>query len=213
VLLTQVARALGLAGRFDDAETILSSVTSDEPEVEVRVVLERGRVVNSSGGEGAARPLFETAHSLAARAGFEHLAIDALHMVAIVAPPEEQDELNRRALALANSGADPRARQWGASLLNNLGWTAFDRGDYAGALALFQDALAARLEHGKEAEILVARWCVGRTLRALGRAEQALALQQELAAELRAAGRSDPYVDEEIAALTQTSTTPEPGTG
>ncbi len=65
---------------------------------------------------------------------------------------------------------------------------------------MFEDALAARLEQGKQSEIVVARWCIARTLREMGRVGEALALQLKLADELRAAGKTDNYVDEEIAA-------------
>ena len=170
-------------------------------------------MINSSGDQAGARPLFETALSTAQDAGLEHLAVDALHMVAIVAPASERDALNRRALVMASEAADPRAQQWRASLLNNIGWTAFERGDYSDALALFEDALAARLEQGKVSEIQVARWCVARTLRALDRDSEALAIQRALASEHLSAGTSDSYVDEEIAALTQTRMTPEPDSG
>lgn len=193
---------MGLAGRYGEALATLDALTSDDPELRVRVLLERGRVLNSSGSADEARPLFETAFSEASEAGFEHLAVDALHMVAIVAAPEEQAELNRRALALAESAEDPRARQWRATLLNNMGWTEFDAGRLDDALALFESALAARVELGKTADIQVARWCVARTLRELGRDEEALAIQRALAEEHAAAGTTDPYVDEEIASLT-----------
>ena len=143
--------------------------------------------------------MFEDAFEAATSVGFDHLAIDALHMVAIVAPPDEQDELNRRALDLAAQSDDPRARQWRASLLNNIGWAAFDAGRYGEALAVFEEALDARRLQGKAAEIQVARWCVARTLRALDRADEALAIQLELAEEHAAAGSSDQYVDDEIA--------------
>lgn len=172
-----------------------------EPELSVRILLERGRVLNSSGAPEMARPLFEQALAAATQAGFEHLALDALHMLAIVAPPAEQESLNRRALALAAAADDPRARDWRASLLNNLGWALFDRGDYVDALAVFEDALAARIEQGKPGNIQVARWCIGRTLRALGRLDEALAVQQALAAEHAAASTSDPYVQEELTEL------------
>ena len=164
----------------------------------MRVLLERGRVLNSSGSPNDARPLFDAAFAAASEIGFEHLAVDALHMIAIVAPPAEQDELNHRALELAAGASDPRARRWRASLLNNLGWTAFDRGDHDGALALFEEALAERVVQGKTAEIQVARWCVGRTLRALGRVHDALAIQRSLAHEHAQAVTSDQYVADEI---------------
>ena len=180
---------------------MLDSIPTADPEVAVRVTLERGRILNSAGSPADARPLFESAFAAAEGAGFEHLAIDALHMVAIVAPASEQEALNRRALILAATAADPRARQWRASLLNNLGWTLFDRGDLLAALTTFEEALAARVEQGKPAEIQVARWCIGRTLRALGRLDEAFAIQQSLAAEHAAAGTTDPYVQEELTAL------------
>lgn len=210
VLLTQVCRALGLQGRFDEAQEVLDLLPDDEDEeVRIRTMLERGRVLNSSGEPALARPEFEATLEAATTAGFDHLAIDALHMLAIVAPADEQDALNRRALDLAESSADPRARQWRGSVLNNMGWTAFDRGDFDATLRLFQQALAAREEQGRQPGILVARWCVARTLRALGRVDEALAIQLELAAAHKAAGTTDSDVDEEIAAcraaLAQTS--------
>ncbi len=138
VLMTQVARALGLRGQFDDALAMLNGLTSAAapdvatPEVElaVRGLLERRRVSNSSGSPADARPLFEAAFERASTAGLEHLGIDALHMVAIIAPADEQAALNKRALTLASGASDPRARDWRASLLNNLGWTRFEAGEY-----------------------------------------------------------------------------------
>ncbi|MDL2334725.1 MAG: tetratricopeptide repeat protein, partial [Chloroflexota bacterium] len=182
VLLTQVARALGLSADHQAALAVLDSIPTSDAEVAVRVFLERGRVLNSSGSPGDARPLLQAAFDAARAAGFEHLAVDALHMVAIVAPAAEQDSLNRRALSLAAAADDPRARQWRGSLLNNLGWTLFDRGDLTDALTTFEEALSARVEQGKPAEIQVARWCIGRMLRALGRIDDARAIQRSLAA-------------------------------
>ena len=199
VLLTQVARALGLQRRFDEATEVLDSIPdAGDPEVRVRVLLERGRVLNTSGSPEAARPLFEQAFELASAAGFEHLAVDSLHMVAIVAPADEQTSLNEQALALASAATDSRAREWRASLLNNLGWTRFDGGDYGAALALFEDAVTERERLGKARELQIARWCVGRTLRALGRTEEALALQVSLADKNSRTWVSDSFVEEEI---------------
>ena len=200
-MLTQVARALGLQGKFDEAIALLDSLPTADPELSARIWLERGRVLNSSGRPMDAIEPFSEALLLATASDFEHLMIDALHMLAIVSPPEMQDVLNGRALQLATHARDPRARQWRASLLNNMGWTAFDRGEYTAALGRFEDALEARIDQGKPAEIQIALWSVGRTLRALGRFDEALAIQESLAAEHRAAGASDAYVEEELAAL------------
>jgi len=201
ILLTQVARALGLQQKYAAATELLDGLPTTDPELSVRLGLERGRVLNSSGSPDAARPLFEAAFEAATTAGFENLAVDALHMVAIVAPPDEQEPLNRRALEIAAGADDPRARQWRGSLLSNLGWTVFERGDYPAALTLFEDALAERAAQGTKAPVQIARWCVGRTLRALGRLDDALAIQRALAAEHAAAGTSDPFVQEELSEL------------
>jgi len=46
----------------------------------------------------------------------------------------------------------------------------------------------------------IAKWSVARCLRSLGRHDEALAILEALEREGRAAGKPDPYVDEEIAA-------------
>jgi tetratricopeptide (TPR) repeat protein len=200
VWLTQVARALGLQRRFDEALEILGAPPTDDPEVAVRRRLERGRVFNTRGdGAAAARPEFEAAHDLASRNGLEHLAVDALHMIAIVVPSDEQGEWHDRAIAAAEAATDPRARQWLASLYNNAGWTRFDLGHPDEALRLFEMALAERLRIGKEREIVIARWTVGRALRALGRIDEAFAIQQDLVPSAAGGGADDPYVEEELA--------------
>ncbi len=206
VLLTQVARAVGLQAHYDEALANLDALPDPGDglagaELRARTKLERGRVLNSSGEPAAARSYFAAAHEVAATAGLEHLAVDALHMLAIVAAPGEQDDLNLRALDLANTAADPRACAWRPSLLNNMGWSAFERADYDLALQRFQAALAGRQEQGKEHEVRIARWCIARSLRALGRVDEALDIQLALSAEHQAAGTADPYVDEEITAL------------
>ena len=111
-------------------------------------------------------------------------AVDAAHMLAIAA--ESQDETirwNERALELAEASDDERAQRWRASLLNNLGWARHDGGDYETALDLFEQALAERQKRGPNQETRIARWCVARCLRSLGRLEEALAQQRELLAE------------------------------
>ena len=85
--LTQHARALGLQERYDDAHKVLDQLTSDDPQTATYLDLERGRVLNSSGRPEQARPLFESAARTAAAGGLDALHVDALHMVAIAAPP------------------------------------------------------------------------------------------------------------------------------
>jgi len=76
-----------------------------------------------------------------------------------------------------------------------------DAGDFEAALTSFEEALAARERIGDPAEIRIARWMIGWSLRNLGRRDEALAVQRALKAELEEIGESDQYVDEELALL------------
>ena len=201
VLLTQVARALGLQERYDEAHVLLDDLSVADPEVATRSALERGRLLRSAGDQEAARPHFEAAATTAREAGLEALLVDALHMVALAAPADEQQRLTEEALAVARAASDQAARDWDASLLNNLGMVHADAGDWQAALATFQEALAARERIGDAGRTRVAKWMIGWSLRNLGRTEEALSMQTALKAELEAAGEEDPYVDEELALL------------
>lgn len=198
VLRTQLARALGLQRRFAEAGAELDAVPqSDDPLVRTYVDLERGRVLNSSGDAGAARPHFLAALSEAEAAGLDHLAADAAHMIAIVESGEAQIPWAERALEIASASTDPRARRWIGSVSHNLGWTLHDLGRHEEALAVWQRALTFRVEQGDSGPLNMARWTVARGLRSLGRYEEALAIQQELAGEVD----SDGYVQEELGEL------------
>jgi tetratricopeptide (TPR) repeat protein len=200
---TQIARALGLQKKYDEATAVLDAVEHElggaDPVVRVRWLLERGRVLNTSGKKQEARPLFEDAWRLGREIGADGFAVDAAHMVAIVEAPDEAILWNERALDLAGASAQPRARRWRGSLLNNLGWTYHGLGRFEEAHALFEEALAFRLEQGDAGPVRTARWCVARALRSLGRTEEALAVQRALLAEHDSAGSSDGFVHEEIA--------------
>ncbi len=202
-LLTQIARTEGLQRRFDDAHRTLDEaeavrVHDSAGEARVFLLLERGRVLNSSGQAAGAKPLFAAAWDLARAMRLEVLAVDAAHMTAIVESPERAIEWNVRALQLAESSSEPRARRWRGSLLNNLGWAFHARGDLENALDAFERALAARREEGTPEQARIARWCIARCLRSLGRFEDALAIQEALWKETEAAGASDGFVREEL---------------
>jgi tetratricopeptide (TPR) repeat protein len=203
-LMTQLARTLGLQRKFEEAHQVLDSIEPQfpdaEPVVKVRYLLERGRVLNSSGKPDMALPLFTQAWETARSAGEDFHAVDAAHMIAIVEPdPTQQLEWNHRALALAVQTSDERAKKWPASLYNNIGWTYHDSGDYAQALEHFEQALEWRRRQGNTSQILIAEWCIARALRSLGRLDEALAKQQDLLRQHEQAGIRDGYVLEELA--------------
>ncbi len=202
-LLTQIARTQGLQRRFDEAHATLDEAEKllppDPSRARIRTLLERGRVFNSSQKQGQATPLFLDAVRLAEAAHEDSLAVDALHMLAVADPPQAM-EWNLKALAVAERSADPKARQWRGSLYNNIGWTYHDNHrDYTKALELFEKALAFRREQGDLVPILIARWCVARVYRSLGRIGEALAEQRDLEEAYRKLGGGDGYVEEEIA--------------
>lgn len=203
MLLTQIARAEGLQRKFDDAHKTLDRVEKVLPEVDnkakVRYMLERGRVFNSSGKVEDARPLFLQAFDLAVRSKEDVCAVDAAHMMAIVEPTEMQLQWNLKALAVAESSEDEKARRWKGSLYNNIGWTYFDQRQYEEALFMFEKALRIREEQGDPVNIRVARWSVAKVLRMMGHTEEALEMQQQLLQEYEAAGQRSGYVYEEIA--------------
>jgi hypothetical protein len=80
----------------------------------VRVDLERGRKLRSSGDPQAALPLFESAFVRACDSGEYFLAGDAAHMAAI-ADPDKLLDWTRRGVELAES--EPEAAYWGGPLL------------------------------------------------------------------------------------------------
>jgi tetratricopeptide (TPR) repeat protein len=203
-LQTQIARTYGLRSRFADAHALLDEIeprlATAGAEPRVRYLLERGRAFRSAKAPERARPLFVEGATRARAAGLDALEVDALHMIALVEPdPEAQIRWSRQALAVASASADPAARNWDASLANNIGMSLHDAGRDDEALASFQTALAARQRIGDAARTREAHWMIAWTLRSLHRHDEALAILRRLEAEGDAAGRADGYVYEEIA--------------
>jgi tetratricopeptide (TPR) repeat protein len=160
--------------------------------------LERGRVFNSSGDAEQAWPLFEQAFTLATQLREDFYAVDALHMLAILASPAQSLALNQQAIELAESSHEERAQNWLGSLYNNTGWAYHDQGDFDAALEAFAKADIWQRSKGRVNEARIASWCVARTLRSLGRIEEALSRQMALKEEFEISAESDGYVYEEI---------------
>lgn len=190
-LLTQIARCQGLQGKFEDAHKTLDEAEKlDAGDLaKTRLLLERGRVWNSSGNKDKAKPLFEEAYRVASKIREDFHACDALHMLGIVSEPKAALEWNAKAIALAE--ASPKAKNWLGPLYNNTGWTHHDLGEYEKALEFFKKALAVYEELKRPGAVLYAKYSVGRALRLLGRLDEALRLQQSL-------DPKDGYVCEEI---------------
>jgi tetratricopeptide (TPR) repeat protein len=205
-LLTQIARTLGLQQKFEEAHGVLDSVEhmlSEKMVVpRIRYLLERGRVYNSSGQPGTAKPLFEEAMNTALMEKEDYYAIDAIHMLQIVEPPGKQLEWAEKAIELAEKSADKRAQKWLGPLYNNTGWSYFDLKDFEKAMEYFKKSLKWREEQGDESGIRIARWCVARTYRAVGKIDEALEIQKALEKEIEEKSvEPDGFVFEELAEL------------
>jgi tetratricopeptide (TPR) repeat protein len=91
-------------------------------------------------------------------------------------------------------------RYWLGPLLNNLGWHYYESGDYESALDALERALAAReRDPDRPREREIARYAVGKALRALGRPAEAAAALEQAVAWTEAAGRPDGWFHEELA--------------
>ncbi len=202
-LLTQIARALGLQRRFDEARAVLAEAAellADAGELaRIRWLLETGRCHNSAGAAEHALPRFREAWELACAADEDFHAVDAAHMLAIAEPlAEDRLAWTQRALALSEASGDGRVAKWPGSLHNNIGWTFHEQGDFERALGHFRQALVWRERQGAIDTIRIARWCIARCLRSLGRVEEALAMQQALLAEYEAEGAQSGFTCEEL---------------
>jgi tetratricopeptide (TPR) repeat protein len=111
-LSTQVARALGMQGRHEEALHLLDLIDDGgEPVVLVRILLERGRVLLAAGQAADAMPLFEDAAHLAAESGLDYLAADAMQMAAAT-DPYAAAEWAETGLAVVDRSSDPLVRRW-----------------------------------------------------------------------------------------------------
>lgn len=171
VLGTQLARALGLQERYDEADRVLEGIDAPIPAIRARVALERGRLRNSGGHPEDAVGFFENAATVAEAAGEPFLLVDALHMLGIAQP--ERGEVHVAA-ALAALDADPapdgRTQRWRVALHNNRGWALFDDGELTAALQEFEQALRDAEQYGTEQQQGWAREAIEECLEALNAA-------------------------------------------
>lgn len=214
-MATQLARAIGIQGRPDEAFAVLDAIgegvrrategegpgadleAEELAEVRARIALERGRILVAADRAAEAVPVLTRAVREAAHAGNAFLALDALHMLALTDTGHER-EWAEQGFELLAADRDPRVLRWGVALHNNFGWTLMDGGDPAAALAQFELAVHDADAYGTAEQQHVTRWSVGRALRVVGRTDDALTLQRELAR----ARPDDPFVAAEIEALT-----------
>jgi tetratricopeptide (TPR) repeat protein len=215
ILKTQIARTYGLRGDFAHARELLKGIESDVatagPEARARHAIETGRTYVSAAhpsqsltaeARDTAAKFFTAAIDQAKQARLDGLTIDALHMMAFVEQlPLDQLKWTLQALTVAEASDQTAGRDWRASLHNNAGIALHDLGRLDEALVHFRRQAELRAEAGNPARERVARWMVAWTLRGLGRSDETLSMQLQLAHELDRAGETDVYVYEELSTL------------
>ena len=181
-LQTQRARALGQQGRIEEAEALLDSLEPAYGVLEVRVLLERGRLSVAAGAPEEATPLLEAALRAARRDGDTALSIETALALAEWDRPHTEQWIEE-GLSDLSGADDPRTLRWGVVLHDLHGWARLEAGDAAAALVSFEDAVEYAEEYGTLDQRFAAQWGRGRALRELGRIDEALTLQRRLAAE------------------------------
>lgn len=212
-VMTQLARVAGLRGDFEEGDRLLDEARTHGREnavAQTYIDLERGRLRRSSGDAAAALPLFESAFAEALRANQYFVAVDAAHMAALAAADREGFLVwTQRGIDLAEGREG--ASYWLGPLLNNLGWEYYEAADYALALDAFERALRARERDPANASAIeIARYAVGKTLRVLGRTQEAIPLLERAVAWAEREGRPDGWFHEELAEEYAAVAQPEP---
>jgi tetratricopeptide (TPR) repeat protein len=192
ILQTQIARTHGLRRDLPRARALLKSLEPQlagaGPEARARHALEWGRNHISAVTRPAertpenlatARDAYTRALALATEGALDGLAIDAVHMMVFVDDaPADQLRWNQQALAMVLTSTQPAGRNWEASIRNNLANSLHLLGRHAEALPHYERALALReAAQASPRQQYVARWLVARSLRLVGRLDEALAQQ------------------------------------
>jgi len=210
-LLTLIARAQGAQGKLPEArlnlaeaEKILATLEPPfQAKVNIRCLMEEGRLFVAEKTPSRARVLLSQAWSLAVNSEDDYATIDIARLMAEIEPPKLQEEWISKAIQIAEESTQPRAQRWLGNLYASLAWKQFGLLQYETALATFQKSLGLYEAEKAEHEIFKTKWSVGKLLRKMGRLEEALALQKGLLSELGFSGGADGRLYEEIAECLQ----------
>jgi len=179
-LRSQIARAVCLQRRYDEAHAILDGaeglLAGAPPRPRIRCRLERGRIHNDTGRTEEALALFREAWELADAAGEILLAADALHMLACAARGEENLRWHRVALEFCGRHDLPRLRRWEFTLHTNMADEYERQGDFENGRRAVERSLAVAEGLGMEAAARGARVFLARMHRLGGDLDRARAV-------------------------------------
>lgn len=173
--LAQVARTNLILGEKENGRAWLEKAeeraSDSDPYGWSRLLGVKGRFAWQDKDLTTARTIFEEMFAYCNTNGLYGRAIDAAHMVAIVAEkPEEQIEWNRLGIEAAEASD---TEHWLGPLWNNLAGTYYDLNQFDSALTCYRKAREYHWRFSGEIGKLYADYHVGMTLRLTGQTEEA----------------------------------------
>ncbi|MCA8936785.1 MAG: tetratricopeptide repeat protein [Planctomycetes bacterium] len=162
--LSQVARMYSIATEFEEGRVWLTKAEAyadpDEPLGWSRFLGVQGRLFwQDEKDNEKAKATFIEMYEYCGEQNLYSRQLDAAHMVALVAPPEEQVQWALNAIQAAEKAGE---KGWLAVLWNNLGWTYEEQGNYEKMLDALINARKFHHEVGNDHSKLVADFGVGR---------------------------------------------------
>ncbi len=178
--LAQVARCLSLAGKLEEGKGWLERAgrlaTKDEPLGWSRYLGVRGIYEREGGDKSKAKATFEEMHAYCVEKGLHRRAVDAVHHIAIIVPPEEQPAWALKGIAAAEKLGD---ETWLAVLWNNLGSTYEELKKHDRMLEAYLKARDYHYKSGGDVQKLIADWAVGHAYRLTGKLKEARELLEK----------------------------------
>jgi tetratricopeptide (TPR) repeat protein len=173
--LSQMARMKLILNEKDEADKWLEQAASRVDELDPmgysRYLGVKGRFEWKAGDLKTARETFEKMYTFCDVNALWGRAVDAAHMIGIVAEtPEDQIKWGQRGIEAAEA-AD--VERWLGPLYNNLAITYYEQKQYDSALANFIKAREYHWRHSDEIGKLFADYHVGMTYRHMGKFEEA----------------------------------------
>jgi len=146
-------------------EQALARTSVDDPLGWSRYLGVRGRFEWTAKDSAATVATFRELFDYCEANGLYERAVDATHMMALVAPREERFEWARNGIAMAEAG---ELTGWLGPLWNNMGWDYVDAGDYEEGLAALEQARVYHYETGQQLSKLIADYSVAHVKRLMG---------------------------------------------
>ncbi len=173
--LSQIARCYLLLGEKETGRPFLEMAGAKAHESDPlgwsRYLGVKGRFQWQDGDNRKAKATFEQMYTFCNVSALYGRAVDAAHMIAIVADTfDEQIEWGKRGIEAAEASGDEK---WLGPLWNNMGGTYWDNKQFESALECYRKAREYHWRFSGEIAKLFADYHIGMTLRFLGRYDEA----------------------------------------